>query len=265
MINIVVSGPRGKMGAEAIKMIANEEEFSLLACVDRINNGKLLKDLPGMPDLAVPIFTDIHECFESVKPDVLIDLTIPEAGFKNTMAALQHGVRPVVGTSGIAREQLEEIKSLANEKKIGTIIAPNFAIGAVLMMKFSQIAAKYLPDVEIIEMHHDNKRDAPSGTAVKTAELIRETRMYKQQGHPEEKEVFPGARGADWDGLRIHSVRLPGLVAHQEVIFGGAGQTLTIRHDSLDRKSFMHGVKLSVFKVMELDHYVYGLENIIQI
>src|SRR5690606_37495397 len=150
--------------------------------------------------------------------DVLIDLTVPEVGYIHTKAAIEHSIRPVIGTTGFTNEQITELKELAKQKNIGGIIAPNFAIGAVLMMKFSQLAAKYLPDVEIIEKHHDQKVDAPSGTAVKTAELIMESRGYKKQGHPDEQETINGARGAEFEGMHIHSVRLPGLVAHQEVI-----------------------------------------------
>ena len=131
------------------------------------------------------------------------------------------------------------------------------------MMKFAKEAAKYLPDVESIEMHHDQKLDVPSGTAVKTAQLIQEVRTPKAQGHLEEKETIKGARGGDFDGMRIHSVRLPGLVAHQQVLFGGDGQLLTIRHDSLNRNSFMSGVAFCIEEVMKMDQLVYGLENII--
>ncbi|MFD1849515.1 4-hydroxy-tetrahydrodipicolinate reductase [Oceanobacillus bengalensis] len=263
MINIIIAGPRGRMGAEAVNMVSNEENFRLVACLDRKFNGKTLKDVEGLPDVNVPIFEDIEECFHAVDADVIVDLTIPEVGYLHTKTAIEHHIRPVVGTTGFTSEQITELELLAKEKGIGSIIAPNFAVGAVLMMKFSQMAAKYLPDVEIIEKHHDNKLDAPSGTAVKTAELIRESRDYKKQGHPNEKETINGARGAEFDGMRIHSVRLPGLVAHQEVIFGGAGQILSIKHDSLDRSSFMDGIKLAVEKVMGLDKFVYGLENIL--
>lgn len=152
---------------------------------------------------------------------------------------------------------------MQHRKKIGAIIAPNFAVGAVLMMQFAQKAAKYFPDVEIIELHHDNKLDAPSGTAVKTAEMMAEVRTEKQQGAVNEEETMKGARGADFEGMRIHSVRLPGLVAHQQVQFGAEGQGLTIRHDSYDRISFMSGVAFSIRKTAELDTLVYGLENLI--
>jgi len=262
-INIILAGPRGRMGTEAVKMIENEPDFKLVACIDRKNGDKQLKDIDGLPDMNVPIYEDIKVCFQQIKADVFIDLTIPEVGYYHTKTALENKIRPVVGTTGFTDEQIDELSKLSKTSKAGCIIAPNFAIGAVLMMKFSKMAANYFPNVEIIEKHHDQKLDAPSGTAKKTAELIMDARESKQQGHPEEKETLIGARGAELDGMRIHSVRLPGLVAHQEVIFGSPGQTLTIQHDSLNRDSFMEGIKLSVYKVMDTNELIYGLENLL--
>lgn len=143
------------------------------------------------------------------------------------------------------------------------MLAPNFAVGAVLLMQFATQAAKYFPDVEIIELHHDQKKDAPSGTAIKTAELISKVRPKKHQGAMDEKELLQGARGAEIDGMRIYSVRLPGLVAHQEVIFGGQGEGMTLRHDSYDRKSFMTGVNLGIKEVVKKKELVYGLEYLL--
>ncbi|GAA0423087.1 4-hydroxy-tetrahydrodipicolinate reductase [Virgibacillus sp. AGTR] len=263
-INVVIAGPRGKMGSEAVKMVEKETEFRLVACIDRKHGGKTLQEVVPHFSIDVPIYEDAETCFnENNEVDVLVDLTVPEAGYQHTKIALAHHVRPVVGTTGFSELQIEELSSISNSQNVGCLIAPNFAIGAVLMMKFAKMAATYFPDVDIIEKHHDNKLDAPSGTAIKTAELIRETRTAKKQGHPNEKETLPGARGADIDGIKIHSVRLPGLVAHQEVIFGSDGQTLTIKHDSMDRASFMEGVKLGINKVMEERRLIYGLENIL--
>lgn len=263
-INIVIAGPRGNMGSEAVKMVMSEDEFRLVACIDRKNNGKTLNEvLPGT-EATVPIYNDARECFKQhEEADVLIELSVPSAGYNHTKIALEHYIRPVVGTTGFTESQLQELDTLAQQQNMGCMIVPNFAVGAVLMMKFAKMAAKYFADVDIIEKHHDGKLDAPSGTAIKTAELIRENRIPKQQGHPDEKETLPGARGADLDGIRLHSVRLPGLVAHQEVIFGSPGQTLTIKHDSINRTSFMDGVKLSIEKVMETKGLIYGLENIL--
>ncbi|MBM7692625.1 4-hydroxy-tetrahydrodipicolinate reductase [Peribacillus deserti] len=263
-IKIIVAGPRGRMGLEAVKLVHNTENFELAAVLDRKNNGMNLSEIGGFEGIHAPVYSDLDECFSSVDAQVLIDLTTPEVGMVHAEKALEYGIRPVVGTTGFSKEDLERLDSLTAEKELGCIIAPNFAIGAILMMKFSQMAAKYFEDIEVIEMHHDQKLDAPSGTAVKTAQLISEVREDKIQGHPSEKETLPGARGADMNGMRIHSVRLPGLVAHQQVMFGMEGQLLTIRHDSFNRASFMSGVKLAVEEVMKIDVLVYGLENVIE-
>ncbi|MDC3415358.1 4-hydroxy-tetrahydrodipicolinate reductase [Aquibacillus salsiterrae] len=264
-IKVIVAGPRGKMGSEALRMIKKEEEeLELVACIDHKFDGYKVIDVEGLPPFDALIYNNIEECLQAVDADVLVDLTTPEVGYKHTKTALEHGVRPVVGTTGFSDQQLLELTDLAESKGIGAVIAPNFAVGAVLMMQFAKMAAKYFPDVEIIERHHDQKLDAPSGTAVKTAQLIQEVRESKQQGHPDEKETIKGARGADFDGMKIHSVRLPGLVAHQEVVFGSPGQNLTIKHDSFHRESFMSGIKLAIDHVMKLDLLVYGLENIME-
>lgn len=264
-IRIILAGPRGKMGQEALKMIEETPHFELVAAVDSKNDGLQVKDLSGAPQsMEAPVYDDMENCFASIEADVVVDLTRPDIGKKHLELALKHGLRTVIGTTGFSNEDLERLKALAEEKQTGAIIAPNFAIGAILMMKFSQMAAKYLPDIEIIEKHHDQKLDAPSGTALKTAQLITEVRDEKKQGHPDEKEDLNGARGAELEGIRIHSVRLPGLVAHQEVIFGGEGQVLTIRHDSMNRTSFMPGVRLAVESVMNIEGLVYGLENIME-
>lgn len=264
MIKVAIAGPRGRMGQEAVHTIMKQENMELVAVLDHREIARNLSDYDQFPDTYdVVTYTDLTKLFLEKEPHVLIDLTTPEAVYTHTKLALEHGVRPVIGTTGFTDEQLQQLQQYATTNKLGAIIAPNFAVGAVLMMKFAAMAAQYMPDVEIIELHHDQKLDAPSGTAVKTAQLIQENRPSHKQGHPDEKETIPGARGADFDGMRIHSVRLPGLVAHQEVLFGGEGQLLTIRHDSYNRASFMSGVKLCVEKVVELDHLVYGLENIL--
>lgn len=261
-IRVVIAGPRGRMGTEAIKMMLAKNDLQLIACIDRKNDGKKLKDISSF-NLNIPIYEDANQCFDEVKPDVLLDLTVPEAGFQNTKIALTHYVRPVVGTSGFTHEQLNELEELANKNKVGCIIAPNFAIGAVLMMQFSKIAAKYFPHVEIIEKHHDRKIDAPSGSLMKTVDLIRENRKKIKQGHPDEYETVEGVRGGDIDGFKIHSVRLPGLVAQQEVIFGGTSQLLTIKHDSFHRESFMEGIYRAITHIMNETSFIYGLENIL--
>ena len=261
-VKIVIAGPRGRMGKEAVYLMGRTEEFELVAVLDHKNEGKNLSEIDGFLPYDVPIYTDIEKCLITEKPDVLIDLTTPEFGMFHAKTALEHGVRPVVGTTGFTSENLKELEKLCEEQNRGCIIAPNFALGAVLMMKFSKMAAKYFQDVEIMELHHDQKLDAPSGTALKTAELIAEVRNSKKQGHPNEKETIQGARGADYEGMKIHSTRLPGLIAHQQVMFGAEGESLTIRHDSYNRVSFMSGVKFAVEEVLKINVLVYGLENL---
>lgn len=263
MINVVIAGPRGNMGSEAVKMAMKEENIKLSAVVDYKYSNIQMKEAEGMEPLDLPVYEDLETCISQENPDVLIDLTNPETGKKHLRTALEMGVRPVIGTTGFTDEDIELLSRLAEEKQLGAVIAPNFAIGAILLMKFSKMAAEYMSDVEIIEQHHDKKLDAPSGTAMKTAQLISEVREEKKQGHPEEKEAWEHARGAEYEGMRIHSVRLPGRVAHQEVIFGGEGQILTIRHDSMNRSSFMPGVKLAVQHVMKSSGLIYGLEKLI--
>lgn len=262
VIRVVLAGPRGKMGIEALQLIDRTEHFHLVAAVDyKLGGEQIQKVSPGFNGEA-KVYETLEQCIENESFDVLVDLTTPEIGKKHAFLALKNGIRPVIGTTGFTKEELDDLKELASNNELGCIIAPNFAIGAILMMKFSAMAAKYFKDIEIIELHHDQKLDAPSGTALKTVQMIEEVRESKVQGHPNEVETEAGARGADLNGMRVHSVRLPGLVAHQQVLFGGDGQLLTIRHDSMNRASFMSGVKVAVEEVMKLTELVYGLENI---
>lgn len=263
MIKIVVAGFKGRMGATATQMVLDHPDFELVGVFDPFAKEENLAESYGEKGANIPVFTEKEELVQQVQPQVWIDFTIPKAAYENTYFALQHKIAPVVGTTGFTEEQVAELKALAKEQKTGGLIAPNFAVGAVLMMEFAQKAAQYFPDVEIIELHHDNKLDAPSGTALKTAEMMAEVRKPKTQGHPDEKESIEGARGADYQGMRIHSVRLPGLIAHQQVQFGSVGEGLTIRHDSYDRSSFMTGVALGCEKVVDLQELVYGLEHLL--
>ncbi|MBP2099685.1 4-hydroxy-tetrahydrodipicolinate reductase [Enterococcus rivorum] len=262
MIRIVVAGFKGKMGSTATKMVIENENFELVGVLDPFAKEENLKELPEYHGVDVPVFKDKNAVL-SVSPEVWIDFTIPKVTYENTKFAIEHHISPVVGTTGLTEEQLKELIDRSKELQVGGLIAPNFAIGAVLMMQFAKKAAEYFPDVEIIELHHDNKLDAPSGTGLKTAEMMAEVRKPKKQGHPEEEELIAGARGADFEGMKIHSVRLPGLIAHQQVQFGGVGEGLTIRHDSYDRSSFMSGVALGCEKVVAIKELVYGLENLL--
>jgi 4-hydroxy-tetrahydrodipicolinate reductase len=264
MIRVAIGGPRGKMGQEAVHTIMNNENMELVAVLDHKEIGELLSESPEFPaSYDVPVFLELESLITIIRPDVFLDLTTPHQVFEHTKLCLQNNVRPVIGTTGFTDEQLRHCTTLAKNNQLGCIVAPNFAIGAVLMMKFAKMAAAYFPDVEIIEMHHDQKLDAPSGTAYKTAQMIAEVRPSHKQGHPNEEETIAGARGASFDGIPIHSVRLPGLIAHQQVLFGGDGQLFTLRHDSFNRQSFMSGVTFSINQVMDLTELVYGLENIL--
>jgi 4-hydroxy-tetrahydrodipicolinate reductase len=219
----------------------------------------------GTEKCGVAVSDNLAKALEESGAEVMIDFTRPSVVFDNVMTALQHHVSPVVGTTGLSKEQQEEIRQAAEREDTPAFIAPNFAIGAVLLMVLSAQAAKYMPEVEIIELHHDQKLDAPSGTAVQTANMIAEVRKAHGQGHPEEKEKegYEGARGADYEGMHVHSVRLPGYIASQEVIFGGLGQTLTIRHDTTSRESFMPGVALAAKKVRNLKGLTIGLDKLL--
>ncbi|MCH3958517.1 MAG: 4-hydroxy-tetrahydrodipicolinate reductase [Selenomonas sp.] len=263
MTTVLVNGACGRMGQAVLKAVQDDKELSLVGAVD-IRGGADTGELVGLAPNGVLVETDLAAALERLKPEVMIDFTRPDVVFGNVVTALKHKVSPVVGTTGLSDDQKAEIEKLAIENGTPAFIAPNFAIGAVLMMVMCKQAAKYMPDVEIIELHHDKKLDAPSGTAVQTAAMIAEVRQSHKQGHPDEKEKLTGARGAEYDGMHIHSVRLPGYVAHQEVIFGGLGQTLTIRHDSMNRESFMPGVVLAAQKVRGLTGLTIGLDKLLE-
>ena len=263
-IRVAVCGAAGRMGREVVRAIAEAEGMELAAAIDRHDTGADAGTLAGMSALGVAIESELEAALKRTKPDVLVDFTLPEQVMHNVTIALALGIAPVIGTTGLSAEQFRSIDAAAKAKGIGAFFAPNYAIGAVLMMQFAAQAAKYLPDVEIIEMHHEKKLDAPSGTALLTAQKIAAARTEAPKPIPAEAvEKAVGARGGRVGDIPVHSIRLPGYVAHQEVIFGGLGQTLTIRHDSLDRRSFMPGVVLAVRKVRELDGLVIGLENLL--
>ncbi len=248
MINIAVCGANGKMGQEVIKTIKTADDMTLVARID-INNGQ---------------FATIKDAKDSVNIDILVDFTQPQSIYENALYCLNNRINIVIGTTGLSDTQIEELKKLSNSTKTGCFIAPNFSTGAVLMMKFAQIAAKYFNNAEIIELHHNQKKDAPSGTAVKTAALMAEVNESFTTGNCSETETIKGARGANsYNNIHIHSVRMPGFMASQEVIFGSNGQTLKIRHDSSDRECYMPGVMLAIRYVSEHKNFVYGLDNIL--
>lgn len=258
MIKIGVVGALGKMGQEVVKAVCADENLELVCAVD-VNN----IDAEICPSKEVRIMGDLKSAILSHKPDVMIDFTQPKFVFENAKICLENGVRPVIGTTGLSDEQIAELKKMTEEKGLGCLIAPNFSTGAILMMKFAEQAAKYFDNAEIIELHHNQKKDAPSGTAIKTALMMSENGMSFESGNCEETETIEGSRGGkSYSDIRIHSVRMPGYIASQEVIFGASGQILTIRHDSMDRACYMGGVKLAAKYIAEHNEFIYGLENI---
>ena len=262
MTTVIVNGACGRMGQAVLKAVQEADGLELVGAAD-IKGGADTGSLVGLPANGILVETDLEALLARKKPEVMVDFTRPDVVFGNVMTALAHKTSPVVGTTGLSDDQKAEIAKAVEENDTPAFIAPNFAIGAVLLMVMSRQAAKYMPDVEIIELHHDKKLDAPSGTAIQTAAMIAEVRKAHKQGNPDEFEKLEGARGADYEGMHIHSVRLPGYVAHQEVIFGGLGQTLTIRHDSMNRESFMPGVVLAAKKVRSLKGLTVGLDKLL--
>lgn len=262
-IKVIVAGALGKMGTETLKAVIRDADLELVGALDAKARGESVSGLTGEANCTIVLSNDLEAVIKEAKPDVLIDFTNPQAVFNNARTALKNGVYCVVGTTGLNEVELKQLEKLAMENKIGVAVIPNFAIGAVLMMKFAREAARYFPDVEIIELHHDQKMDAPSGTAIKTAEMIAGNRASRPPKNIKEFEKVAGARGGEIEQVRIHSIRLPGMIAHQEVIFGAPGQSLKIRHDSLDRAAFMPGVVMVVKAVMERTGLIYGMENLI--
>lgn len=234
MIRIVISGAFGKMGQLALEHIQKRDDFEVVALVDH----------KGRAHPFLSTYFTVDEALRKESAHVLVDFTTPEVVYENIIAAIRHGTRPVVGTTGLSISEVETLQALAAEKKIGGVIAPNFALGAILMMRFSEIAARYYSHAEIIEGHRLTKRDKPSGTAAYTDQLMKTSSPIQTE---------------------IHSVRLPGLVAHQAVVFGGEGEILTIRHDALSRESFMPGLLLAIEQVMERDELIYGLEKLLDL
>ena len=255
MIRVLVNGALGRMGSEVVKKVLAEKDLELAGAVDT-QQGTLL-------GTEVPVVTDLAQALADCQPDVVVDFTRPNVVMDNLRVILAQGVRAVVGTTGFSQEDLAEVDKLAREHHTAALIAPNFALGAVVMMKLACEAAKYFPHVEIIEKHHDNKLDAPSGTALITAQKIAEVRRAMHQGHPEEKETLAGCRGGDYEGMKIHSLRLPGYVASQEVVFGGQGETLKISTDPINRECYMPGVALACRKIMAAEGLLYGLDQVL--
>ncbi|MFF3640822.1 4-hydroxy-tetrahydrodipicolinate reductase [Streptomyces sp. NPDC002564] len=246
-LRVAVIGAKGRIGSEAVKAVEAADDMELVAALGR---------------------GDSLETLVEAGAQVAVELTHPDSVMDNLDHCVRHGIHAVVGTTGWTDERLARLRgALAESPGTGVLIAPNFSIGAVLTMKFAQIAAPYFESVEVVELHHPNKADAPSGTATRTAQLIAEAR--REAGTAPQPDAtttaLDGARGADVDGVPVHSVRLRGLLAHQEVLLGGEGETLTVRHDSLHHSSFMPGILLGARRVVSTPGLTFGLENFLDL
>ncbi|MEV4256626.1 4-hydroxy-tetrahydrodipicolinate reductase [Spirillospora sp. NPDC049652] len=246
MIRVGVLGARGRMGAEVCRAVQGADDLELVAALDQGDA------LDGLAEAGA---------------EVVVDFTHPDVVMGNLRHLVEHGIHAVVGTTGFDAARLDTVRSWQAEKPgAQVLIAPNFGIGAVLMMHFATKAAPFFESVEIVELHHPNKADAPSGTARRTAELVAAARAEAGAAPSPDatSQEIPGARGADVEGVRVHAVRLAGLIAHQEVLLGGHGETFTIRHDSMNRESFMPGVLLGVRRVAGLpDRLTIGIESLL--
>lgn len=248
MIKVAVCGALGKMGTEICNAVETCEKTTLAAKIDIAGS---------------ETYRSVEEAVKVCNIDVLVDFTQPSSVFENAKCCLNNGIKIVIGTTGLKEDEIKYLKQLSEEKSTGCFIAPNFSTGAVLMMMFAKQAAKYFDNAEIIELHHNQKKDAPSGTAIRTAMMMAEAKSTFTRGNCPEKETIEGARGgASYADIHIHSVRMPGYIASQEVIFGSNGQIFKIRHDSMDRKCYMQGIFLAIEHVFKNNDFVYGLDNI---
>jgi len=262
-VRVVINGALGKMGQEVTRAVVYEPGLEVVGAVEKEVSQQYLA-LVETPEL-VPFSSDLASLLKSCNPDVLVDFTTAEVSMAAARTAAKEEVNLVIGTTGLSEENLAEIEQLCRANKVGAVVAPNFSLGAVLLMRLAEVAAKFFDNAEIIEMHHDKKVDAPSGTAIATAKT-----MLQAHGKPfiypkTEKETISNTRGGQMDGIAIHSLRLPGFMAGQEVIFSGMGQTLSLRHDTISRESYMPGIILAIKEVTKREGLVYGLDALLNL
>ena len=273
-IPVLVSGALGRMGSEVVNTVLNSSDCELVAAIDvnKKNNGKNISQLLNLKSSEVFVSNDLEGSLCSISQDyrnqnikpVLVDFTHPDTVFDNTRSAIAYGVSPIIGTTGLSSSQINDLSIFAQKAEVGCAIIPNFSVGMVLLQQAASVAAKFYDNIELIEMHHNQKADSPSGTCIKTAEMIEEYPKQYNQGLVKESESLKGVRGGVREsGLNIHSIRLPGLLAHQVVIMGSPGETYTIRHDTIDRKAYMPGVLQTIRKIGSFKSLVYGLERLI--
>ncbi|MFM7235278.1 MAG: 4-hydroxy-tetrahydrodipicolinate reductase [Cyanobium sp.] len=275
-IPVVVAGALGRMGAEVVKAVQACSDYVLVGAIDTTpgSEGKDVGLELGLEELEVAITADFEgtlcQASQAVRQSgpgggaVLVDFTHPSVVYEHSRGAIAYGVHPVIGTTGLSPEQLADLATFAAKASVGGAVIPNFSVGMVLLQQAAAAAARFYDFCELTELHHNRKADAPSGTCLKTAELIEELGKTFNAPQVEEHETLAGCRGGEREsGLRLHSLRLPGLVAHQEVMFGAPGETYTLRHDTIDRSAYMPGVLLTVRKVRTLEGLVYGLERLL--
>lgn len=263
LIGVVVHGALGRMGREVLNALCCDPQLKLVGAVDKKASEKFLP-LPDGSGL-IPLSSNLEAILELDHPDVLVDFSVAEATLPAVRTAATHRVNLVIGTTGLSADNIVEINRLAEANEVGAIVAPNFALGAVVMIHLAKIAAKFFDYAEIIEMHHEQKLDAPSGTALSTARAMLEARGKPFLCPVVQKESLSSTRGGELEGISLHSVRLPGLMAHQEIIFGAAGQTLSLRHDTINRECYMPGVILAIKKVVNLKGLVVGLDKLLDL
>lgn len=261
-IRVMVTGPSGKMGREVIAALCKDPDTQPVGALSRTATAEATLDLPDGSG-AIPVRNDADILMHLVEADVLVDFSNVDYTMPIAQKAFEHGLNVVTGTTGLAQEHLDFLHECADMYRLGALWAPNFALGAVVLIRLAAIASKYFDYAEIIEQHHEMKADAPSGTAIATAKAMAEARGSMFDTVPTLKETLPHARGSLVEGIPLHSVRLPGLLAHEEVLFGTAGQTLRLRHDTISRECYMPGVLLAVKEVMKFEGLKVGLENVL--
>ena len=261
-IKVVVRGAFGRMGRETVNALCHQTEIQLVGAVEI----QVSEDSLALPDDSgtIPLSSDLNSILTRCQPDVMVDFTLAPAIMPAVQLATEKGVNLVIGTTGLTSKDLAEIDRLAKAHDVGAVVAPNFTTGAVLMIHLAKIAARYFDYAEIIELHHHMKADAPSGTALSTAEAMVKARGEPFQSPQQKAETLP-SRGEKVDGITLHSVRLPGLMAHQEVLLGGPGQTLSIRHDTIGRECYIPGVILAIKEVVNRKGLVYGLDTLLDL
>ena len=275
-IPVLVAGALGRMGSEVIKAINHSNDYELVGAIDnqKEKEGRDVGSLIGLDPLDVYLSSDFEGSLcaasQNIRKDgtnngaVLVDFTHPKVAYTHTRTAIAYGVHPVIGTTGITSDQLDDLSKFAEKASLGSAIIPNFSVGMVLLQQAAASASRFYEFAELIEMHHNKKADAPSGTCIKTAELMEEQRTSFNKSFLNEEEFIEGSRGGSRpSGLRLHSIRLPGIVAHQKVMFGSNGETYELSHNTIDRSAYMPGVLLVIRKIRSFTQLIYGLEKIL--